>query len=152
MSAFGSYAKMEQPIDFTVPSQNLFLITGDTGSGKTTIFDAIEILLTGNVSRVCNPQIADARNTFKTPYFQNDPNEDVLLKLLVKNSQNESLVIIRHLDSKEKRDKREHVPYRSFGLFQLYKGQTDSESFYKEEQVKNSQPLSQEEINSFLVT
>ncbi|QIW55334.1 AAA family ATPase [Pseudolactococcus raffinolactis] len=139
--------KSSRIIDF---QKNISLFVGPNGFGKTTIFDAIEILLTGNVSRVCNPQIADARNTFKTPYFQNDPNEDVLLKLLVKNSQNESLVIIRHLDSKEKRNKREHVPYKSFGLFQLYKGQTDSESFSKEEQVKNSQPLSQEEINSFL--
>lgn len=50
MSAFGSYAKMEQPIDFTVPSQNLFLITGDTGSGKTTIFDAMIFALYGDVS------------------------------------------------------------------------------------------------------
>ena len=40
MSAFGSYAgKVE--IDFTRVKQGLFLVTGDTGAGKTTIFDAI---------------------------------------------------------------------------------------------------------------
>ncbi|WP_434717356.1 AAA family ATPase [Lactococcus lactis] len=139
--------KSSRIIDF---QKNISLFVGPNGFGKTTIFDAIEILLTGNVSRVCNAHIADARNTFKTPYFQNDPNEDVLLKLMVKNSQNESLVIIRHLNCKEKRNKREHVPYKSFGLFQLCKGQSDSESFSKEEQVENSQPLTQEEINSFL--
>ena len=36
MQAFGSYGR-ETVIDFTKPEQNLFLITGDTGAGKTTI-------------------------------------------------------------------------------------------------------------------
>ena len=45
MQAFGSYGK-KTTIDFTRPNQNLFLITGDTGSGKTTIFDAIVLLFT----------------------------------------------------------------------------------------------------------
>lgn len=40
MSAFGSYAK-ETTIDFTEVKNGIFLIAGDTGSGKTTIFDAI---------------------------------------------------------------------------------------------------------------
>jgi len=40
MQAFGSYGK-ETTIDFEKVNQNLFLITGDTGAGKTTIFDAI---------------------------------------------------------------------------------------------------------------
>ena len=40
MQAFGSYGK-ETVIDFTNVDQNLFLVTGDTGAGKTTIFDAI---------------------------------------------------------------------------------------------------------------
>lgn len=44
MSAFGSYAgKVE--IDFTRVKQGLFLVTGDTGAGKTTIFDAITYAL-----------------------------------------------------------------------------------------------------------
>ena len=40
MSAFGSYAGVQE-IDFTKIHSGLFLITGDTGAGKTTIFDAI---------------------------------------------------------------------------------------------------------------
>lgn len=40
MSAFGSYAG-KNVIDFTGQQQGIFLITGDTGAGKTTIFDAI---------------------------------------------------------------------------------------------------------------
>lgn len=40
LSAFGSYGEVEE-IDFTRIDHGLFLITGDTGAGKTTIFDAI---------------------------------------------------------------------------------------------------------------
>lgn len=49
MEAFGSYGE-ETVIDFTKPNQNLFLVTGDTGAGKTTIFDAIVFALYGDVS------------------------------------------------------------------------------------------------------
>ena len=49
MQAFGSYGKTTQ-IDFTVPEQNIFLITGNTGAGKTTIFDAIVFALYGEAS------------------------------------------------------------------------------------------------------
>lgn len=44
MSAFGSYAGTEV-IDFSKLNTGLFLISGDTGSGKTTIFDAITYAL-----------------------------------------------------------------------------------------------------------
>ena len=49
MKAFGAYAD-ETVVDFDQLRNGLFLITGDTGAGKTTIFDAMVFALFGKAS------------------------------------------------------------------------------------------------------
>ncbi|MDO4556660.1 MAG: AAA family ATPase, partial [Lachnospiraceae bacterium] len=49
LSAFGSYAG-EETIDFSHMKSGIFLITGETGAGKTTLFDAITYALYNQTS------------------------------------------------------------------------------------------------------
>ena len=67
ISAFGPYAKeMDIPMS-KLGSRGLYLITGDTGAGKTTIFDAISFALFGVAS-------GDNRDTsmFRSKYAADD--------------------------------------------------------------------------------
>ncbi|HEY4549113.1 MAG TPA: AAA family ATPase, partial [Bacillus sp. (in: firmicutes)] len=50
MQAFGPYADKEE-VDFTLlGSRTMFVISGKTGSGKTTIFDGISYAIYGKAS------------------------------------------------------------------------------------------------------
>ena len=63
MTAFGPYAN-DEFIDFEkFGDSGLFLICGDTGSGKTTIFDAIFYALYG----IASGDLHDAKN-FRSDY------------------------------------------------------------------------------------
>lgn len=67
MQAFGSYAR-RTVIDFTLPQQKLFLITGDTGAGKTTIFDAIVYALYGETGSETNKKSgAELQSQYAAP-------------------------------------------------------------------------------------
>ena len=49
MTAFGSYAG-KATVPFTDLHRGLYLVAGDTGAGKTTIFDAVVFALYGRAS------------------------------------------------------------------------------------------------------
>lgn len=66
LSAFGPYADQTE-IDFTkLGTGGIYLITGDTGAGKTTIFDAITYALYGNPSGN-NREVSMFRSKYAQP-------------------------------------------------------------------------------------
>lgn len=80
MSAFGPFkTKVEIPFD-EFGNSGLFLVTGDTGAGKTTIFDAISFALFGNAS-------GENRTTdcFRSDYSGSEDKTYVELTFLHKN-------------------------------------------------------------------
>ena len=66
MSAFGPYAgRVEVPFS-ELADHGLFLITGDTGAGKTTIFDGIIYALYGEASGKSR-EVSSMRSDFAAP-------------------------------------------------------------------------------------
>lgn len=75
MTAFGPYAGTEE-IDFTtLGDRGVYLITGDTGAGKTTIFDAVTFALYGRAS-------GNSRNSnmFRSKYAAPEADTEVVLE------------------------------------------------------------------------
>nr|MCR5462360.1 SMC family ATPase [bacterium] len=64
MQAFGTFNNLVT-IDFTnLNKGGIFLITGPTGAGKTTIFDAICFALYGELSSISNSQMGKIRSDY----------------------------------------------------------------------------------------
>lgn len=80
MKAFGPYAGTEE-IDFTqLGSRTMFVISGKTGSGKTTIFDGISYAIYGKASGE-DRNGTDLRSHFAAPDLQTE----VSLKFILRN-------------------------------------------------------------------
>ncbi|MDU5072955.1 MAG: ATP-binding protein [Streptococcus sp.] len=77
-------------IDF---QENVTLFVGPNGFGKTTIFDALELSLTGRIRRIEESDYSDGRSSFSTPYFQNNPEEDTFIELMLINDEGSSLIV-----------------------------------------------------------
>lgn len=94
MTAFGPYAG-KTVIDFRKLNNGVYLITGDTGAGKTTIFDAIVFALYGEGS-------GSGRNSdmFHSDYVDKFTDTEVELEFLCRNKEYK---VVRTIHYKKKR-------------------------------------------------
>lgn len=99
ISAFGPY-KDRVEIDFNKLGENgIFLVTGDTGSGKTTIFDAISFALFGEASGSKRET-----NGFRSDFATDDIETFVELEFVHKGDIYKLRRVPRYMRKKKRRD------------------------------------------------
>ncbi|HDY7924197.1 TPA: AAA family ATPase [Vibrio vulnificus] len=96
---FKSYT---EEFSFNFKDKDLVILDGPNGFGKTTIFDAIEIALTGTVSRFKDSKIIDAKQRKKNMLISTNGVDGapafVVLELI---NNNKSLVIGTYIEAKK---------------------------------------------------
>ena len=134
-------------IDF---QESVTLFVGPNGFGKTTIFDAIELSLTGKIRRIEESDYSDGRSSFSAPYFQNNPNENTVIELMLTNDEGNSL-IISSLYKSSMNTEDSNVPKFSFSKFQRRVRVGPGISFQSEEEFEGSSERDiQKDISQFL--
>ena len=130
------------------------VLSGPNGFGKTTIFEAIELCLTGEFNRVELFDTVQKKNKDRNkPFFQNTDGEDVVLKLLLKNNETgEQSVIIKHYDDvnseSDNKSVRKNIPAYSNKLFKTYL--TDDISNFTQNNFDTLPNVEQVEINNLI--
>lgn len=140
--------------DFNNADFNNNILSGPNGFGKTTIFEVIEICLTGNFGRIDRfENVQQHKSNRKKPFFQNTDDEDVIIKLcLYDTNLEEYKIIVKHYDdinSPKKKDKgKDFIPTDSKNIFTTYYS-NDIEDF-ENNGFSSLIPINQEYINQLI--
>lgn len=134
-------------IDF---SEKTTLLTGPNGFGKTTVFNILELCLTGKIfSTIEKDGVTNHSKDYTKPFFQNDSTESVVIKVLLE-KENESLIIIKYLPKHHQGTSsggRKNKP-KDFRILDTYTEEIssfDDDEFIPENKIK----LDDEQINAF---
>jgi len=121
---------------------NLIVLDGPNGFGKTTIFDAIELAISGKISRVDNNSVTDGRTNFGDILYCKDNNKDAVIKVEFESeSCKEIFTLVRKIFCQQVVDKNSC----NWAMFKAYK----FDSFdISNSQFNEEAEISQEEINN----
>jgi exonuclease SbcC len=116
---------VEEPKIINFDSSDINILSGPNGYGKTTIFDAIELCLTGKMNKVEYFSNVQQNNVDRTkPYYQNTPNKDVIVKLLLE-SNDKNYCIVKYFNGINNPVQRislskNNIPSESVNFFETY--------------------------------
>jgi DNA repair exonuclease SbcCD ATPase subunit len=119
--------------EFIDLERDITFLTWPNGFWKTTIFDVIEICLTWELYRVTNDdietsKIVDWRTKVWKPFYQNNGNKPVLLKLLIELKDWTKKIVIAYDNSTKWRDKPAKLYFKRF-----IEDYIDDDTFYSQE-------------------
>lgn len=99
-----------------ISNKDLVILDGPNGFGKTTIFDAVELVLTGKISRIKNT--ADGRFGYGDILFAKNSNLDTEIRVEFI-GENENFVIAKRIDSSKRFTALERKP-DNWEVFETY--------------------------------
>lgn len=139
--------EQKEIIDF---SENTTLLTGPNGFGKTTIFDVLELCITGKIHRTIEKDnVTYDRKDYKKPFYQNTKGKDVVIKVWLEKN-DDDLIIVKYLNKEHpgcSSDKGTKNKPSDFELLETFKDTNDN--FENISFVEKNNKLSQTEINDF---
>ena len=135
----------ETVIDF---SDGITFLVGPNGYGKTTIFDAIELGLTGNLSRI--NKVTAENIVYNKPFFQNEIGQPVIIKLWLEKMNGEQLVIVRKLVNSSTDSSNLFAPLKSASQFMLFRQVEVSETNFSSIGNTSLEEITQSSIDAFL--
>lgn len=97
-------------------NKDLVVLDGPNGFGKTTIFDATELVITGKISRIINT--IDGRLGYEHTLFSNSSEVDTEIRIEFENN-GEKVVIGKRIDSTKRLSQTEKKP-DNWKIFQTY--------------------------------
>jgi exonuclease SbcC len=144
--------KSPTEVDFHSTKETLVnILSGANGFGKTTIFDAIEVCLTGMFHRIFIFDNVQKKTANKSkPFYQNLDGHNVILRLWVEKIEtNESFIIIKYYDD-DKSPKmvyqgRENIPSDSNNFFTTFL--TDDSQYFYSSDFSKLKPVLQKQID-----
>ncbi len=95
---------------------NLIVLNGPNGFGKTTIFDAIELVLNHKISRIVNTR--DGQYGYEKLLLIKDENKDTIIKVEFY-KQDDAITIVKKFDSTKKRKTTDNKP-DNWAIFETY--------------------------------
>lgn len=146
--------KSKTIFDFNDSNVQVNILSGPNGFGKTTIFDVIEICLTGEFKRInLFENVQKKTNNKNKPFFQNTDNEDVILKLWLHDStSNTEYIIIKFYDDDESPTKkvfgRDFIPGDAGNIFTTFL--STNPTHFSEDDFSELSPIQQDQINAII--
>lgn len=89
------YITSNKPLKFDFMNSNIVILDGQNGYGKTTLFDAIEVLVTGKIKHF-NPSLQN-RKTETLGTLANDIDKDIVISAILSSDVSDEISVERKL-------------------------------------------------------
>ncbi|MBG9716492.1 ATP-binding protein [Bacillus cereus] len=134
----------------TFNGENLNVLDGPNGFGKTTIYDAIELVLTGGIKRISLNKIVTTTRGFNDHLLSKDQNKPTLVKVEFCSIDNpkEVIVLARRIVARELTVSNKRP--NEFGYYKLYLLSSFEEEIPNEEKKAKKKEISSNQIDKLL--